>query len=434
MADLNQGARTARRRTRAHAADRRRCRALFHPDCDRRPWDRTRSADPAARLRRAAGARGLVRIAHAITAGGEFHPALRTLPAPAAPARAAYAMRREARCRRHDNRVTRAGEAALRAAPIRSAAGAVDKPRGQALRICIHKVHKQWPPPFRSTPGTPPPTTSKSSARAAGAHHLQPEARAVPRRDEARSRRWRTPAGTACCRCRRGGSKATRSSAATTAWSTTARAAAPTCRRRRRSTRRACVRAYPVVEKHRFVWVWPGDPALADPAQVPDLHWNDDPAWAGDGKLIRVAVRLPAGARQPDGPDARDLRARRIIGKRAVAEAPFVATHGDRTATVTRWMEDIEPPPFWAGQIRHARGYEGKVDRWQIIRFEAPCTIAIDVGVAPGRQRRVPRDGAAVTAAGRQRLSCSTRSRPRPTRPATTSGPSRATTASASSA
>jgi phenylpropionate dioxygenase-like ring-hydroxylating dioxygenase large terminal subunit len=71
------------------------------------------------------------------------------------------------------------------------------------------------------------------------------------------------------------------------------------------------------------------------------------------------------------------------IGQLAVAEAPFVATHGLRTATVTRWMEDIDPPPFWAGQLRHATGYEGKVDRWQIIRFEAPCTIAIDVGVAP---------------------------------------------------
>jgi vanillate O-demethylase monooxygenase subunit len=70
------------------------------------------------------------------------------------------------------------------------------------------------------------------------------------------------------------------------------------------------------------------------------------------------------------------------IGDRAVAEAPFVATHGDRSATVTRWMEGITPPPFWASQIRQARGYSGPVDRWQIIRFEAPCTIAIDVGVA----------------------------------------------------
>ncbi len=46
----------------------------------------------------------------------------------------------------------------------------------------------------------------------------------------------------------------------------------------------ACVRHFPVIEKHRFVWIWPGDPAKADPKLVPDLHWNDDPDWAGDGK------------------------------------------------------------------------------------------------------------------------------------------------------
>ena len=145
----------------------------------------------------------------------------------------------------------------------------------------------------------------------------------------------------------------------------------------------ACVRAYPAAEKHRFVWIWPGDPALADESLIPDLHWNDDPAWAGDGKMIRVKCdyRLVLD-------NLMDLTHETFvhgssIGQQAVAEAPFVATHGDRTATVTRWMENIDAPPFWAGQIRHARGYEGPVDRWQIIRFEAPATIAIDVGVAP---------------------------------------------------
>jgi phenylpropionate dioxygenase-like ring-hydroxylating dioxygenase large terminal subunit len=45
----------------------------------------------------------------------------------------------------------------------------------------------------------------------------------------------------------------------------------------------ACVRAYPVAENHRLVWVWPGDPALADPALMPDFHWNDGVEWKGEG-------------------------------------------------------------------------------------------------------------------------------------------------------
>ncbi|MFO1244419.1 MAG: aromatic ring-hydroxylating dioxygenase subunit alpha [Ramlibacter sp.] len=155
----------------------------------------------------------------------------------------------------------------------------------------------------------------------------------------------------------------------------------------------ACVRSFPAVERHRFVWVWPGDPAKADPALIPDMHWNDDPAWAGDGKLITVKCdyRLVVD-------NLMDLTHETFvhgssIGQRAVAEAPFVATHGDRTATVTRWMENIDPPPFWAAQIKQGRGYEGKVDRWQIIRFEAPCTVVIDVGVAEAGTGAVPPGG-----------------------------------------
>ena len=49
---------------------------------------------------------------------------------------------------------------------------------------------------------------------------------------------------------------------------------------------RACVKAYPVVEKNSWVWVWMGDPARADPALLPDLHWNTDPAWEGDGDTL----------------------------------------------------------------------------------------------------------------------------------------------------
>jgi phenylpropionate dioxygenase-like ring-hydroxylating dioxygenase large terminal subunit len=141
----------------------------------------------------------------------------------------------------------------------------------------------------------------------------------------------------------------------------------------------ACVKSYPVVERHRFLWIWPGDPSLADPALVPDLHWNDDPAWAADGKVIHVKCdyRLVID-------NLMDLTHETYvhgssIGNRAVAEAPFTVTHSQRTATVTRWMRDIEPPPFWRAQL----GKPGKVDRWQIINFEAPATIAIDVGVAP---------------------------------------------------
>ena len=41
-------------------------------------------------------------------------------------------------------------------------------------------------------------------------------------------------------------------------------------------------------------------------------------------------------------------------------------------------MINIDPPPFWAAQL----GKPGRVDRWQIIYFQAPCFVVGDVGVA----------------------------------------------------
>ena len=70
------------------------------------------------------------------------------------------------------------------------------------------------------------------------------------------------------------------------------------------------------------------------------------------------------------------------IGQEELSEAEFSTTHDENSVTVTRWMRDIDPPPFWLKNIRDRFRYEGKVDRWQIIRFEAPSTICIDVGVA----------------------------------------------------
>lgn len=141
----------------------------------------------------------------------------------------------------------------------------------------------------------------------------------------------------------------------------------------------ACVRSFPITQKHRFLWIWLGDPALADPEQVPDLHWNDDPDWVSDGRMIRVKCNYRLVVDNLMDLTHETYVHDSSIGNDAVAEAPFTVTHSEKTATVTRWMNDIEPPPFWREQL----GKPGAVDRWQIINFEAPCTIAIDVGVAP---------------------------------------------------
>jgi vanillate O-demethylase monooxygenase subunit len=146
----------------------------------------------------------------------------------------------------------------------------------------------------------------------------------------------------------------------------------------------AAVRSYPVVERHRFVWVWLGDPARAAATPVPDLHWNDDPEWAGGGSLIHVAANYKLIVDNLMDLTHETFVHSTSIGNSAVAEAPFQITHGPRSVTVTRWMLDIEPPPLWERHYERKFGQKpGNVDRWQVIHFEPPATIAIDVGVAP---------------------------------------------------
>jgi vanillate O-demethylase monooxygenase subunit len=42
---------------------------------------------------------------------------------------------------------------------------------------------------------------------------------------------------------------------------------------------RLCAHTVPVVESSSWVWVWPGDPAKADPARVPRAFGLEDPDW-----------------------------------------------------------------------------------------------------------------------------------------------------------
>jgi len=142
----------------------------------------------------------------------------------------------------------------------------------------------------------------------------------------------------------------------------------------------ACVRSYPVVERHRLVWVWPGDPALADPAAMPDLHCNDGTEWVGEGgtfESLKCDYRLVVD-------NLMDLTHETYvhsesIGHEAILDSPFDVTHTERTATLSRWMTAHEAPPFWGKQL----GKPGLVDRWQIITFQAPNVVVGDVGVAP---------------------------------------------------
>lgn len=145
----------------------------------------------------------------------------------------------------------------------------------------------------------------------------------------------------------------------------------------------ATVPSYPAVQRYRYIWVWRGDPTLANPDLIPDMHQMDHPEWTGDGLTIHAECNYQLIVDNLMDLTHEEFVHGSSIGQKELSESDFVTTHDGSTVTVSRWMLNIDPPPFWKKNINDKfPGYSGKVDRWQIIRFQAPSTICIDVGVA----------------------------------------------------
>ncbi|WP_159912765.1 aromatic ring-hydroxylating dioxygenase subunit alpha [Pantoea sp. 18069] len=140
------------------------------------------------------------------------------------------------------------------------------------------------------------------------------------------------------------------------------------------------IRAYPVIERHGFVWIWPGTGA---PTALPALAWADNPEWAYGGGLFHIQCdyRLMVD-------NLMDLTHETYvhassIGQKEIDEAPVTTrVNGDEVIT-SRYMENVNAPPFWRMALRgNGLPDDQRVDRWQVCHFTPPSNVLIEVGVA----------------------------------------------------
>lgn len=144
-----------------------------------------------------------------------------------------------------------------------------------------------------------------------------------------------------------------------------------------------CIKAYPVIERHGFIWVWPGQAEKADEALIPDLEWANSDEWAFGGGLYHVKsdYRLMID-------NLMDLTHETYvhsdsIGQEEIDETPVKTVVEDGIVKTSRHMENIIAPPFWQAAMKAAGlNPEDFVDRWQVSCFHAPSHVLIDVGVA----------------------------------------------------
>ncbi len=146
---------------------------------------------------------------------------------------------------------------------------------------------------------------------------------------------------------------------------------------------RPTIRVYPAIERYGFVWVWPGDKSLADPAHLHHLPWAESPEWTYAGGLYHVACdyRLMID-------NLMDLTHETYVHATSIGQpeieeaAPATRVEGN-TAITSRFMSNISAPPFWRAALRGNHLADNvPVDRWQICRFTPPSHVMIEVGVA----------------------------------------------------
>ena len=148
----------------------------------------------------------------------------------------------------------------------------------------------------------------------------------------------------------------------------------------------ARVRSYPLIERHRCLWIWMGDPSRADAAQIPELGFLDDPAWGWRGTLYPVKGSYKFVIENLLDLTHLTFVHASTIGNYALIDSADVKTvRGDKDVQVNRWMPNSEPPPSYV----KAAGFNGKVDRWQLIRYTMPAVVRLWTGAAPhGRNAR----------------------------------------------
>ena len=139
----------------------------------------------------------------------------------------------------------------------------------------------------------------------------------------------------------------------------------------------ARVRSFPVAEQDDAVWIWPGDPALANTAAVPRFPFHSDARWAH--KTCHYLIR---GNHELINDNLIDLSHVGYVHGRTIGGTPEAHSDAElqveRTpqgVVVRRWMRDTVPPPTYV----RALGFEGRIDRWMEITF-VPGLIHIYIG------------------------------------------------------
>lgn len=148
---------------------------------------------------------------------------------------------------------------------------------------------------------------------------------------------------------------------------------------------KARLTVYPAVERHSLVWVWMGQPELADEDAIPDFSCHDNPEFA----VVRGSLDIDAYYELITD-NLMDLTHavtvhEGLLGSEAIARGLNTVKSDGTTVWSNSWCPDGLAPPAWDAAFGH---YGKPVDHWLNMRWDAPAHMLLDAGIAPVSQTR----------------------------------------------
>lgn len=133
----------------------------------------------------------------------------------------------------------------------------------------------------------------------------------------------------------------------------------------------ARVRSYPVVDKYKLLWIWMGDTAQVDENKI--LHVPDyyDPTWGlTDGGMLQCQCHYLYLMDNLLDPSHVAWVHATSFASEGTENSPLDIVGDEAGVTVSRWIKDILPPPYYADRLT----FKGKTDRLQYYQAVLPST------------------------------------------------------------
>ena len=148
----------------------------------------------------------------------------------------------------------------------------------------------------------------------------------------------------------------------------------------------ARTRSFPILERYGLVWIWMGDPQLADPNQLPTVEKHSEPGWdLLEGGYQHHPSNYRNIIENLMDPAHTTFVHSNTIGNPLASDKSVTTEKTDKYILAYRWVENSQPTPHDRKRLNIG---DIAVDRGQYFYFYLPTTSRVETIVLPAGSAR----------------------------------------------